>query len=207
MSSFSWLLANVAGPRSPVPRPHLMPDDPAIRAEVDREDGLPLGTDAGEIRNELPADLDVTGFVGPYTFPDNGRRRTQGLIHLAVAGGLVALWAAFAERGVLVNDGYLVVAGILAAVAAYSFAAARRLKVRELDALAAAARQVGFAVGHASAQMAWRGLLSVPTWRVLVYSADDPPTKRGLVVVDGTTGEVLGSAVEDNPEDWSDIEP
>ncbi len=158
------------------------------------------------MRDELPADLDVTGVVGPYTFPDNGRRRFHGYIHLGLAAVLLGLWAAFADGGVLVNDGYLVVAGLLAAAAAYSFAAARRLKVRELDALAAAAREVGFPLGHASAQMAWRGLLSVPTWRVLVYSADDPPTKRGLVVVDGTTGEVLGSAVEDNPEDWSDID-
>jgi hypothetical protein len=54
--------------------------------------------------------------------------------------------------------------------------------------------------------MAWRGFLSIPTWRVLVYSADDPPTRRGLVAVDGTSGEVLGSAVEDNPEDWSEID-
>ncbi len=170
-----------------------MPDEPRASAPAD-------------IRDELPADLDVTGFVGPYTFPDNGRRRTQGLILLAVAAVLVALWAGFAGGGVLVNDGYLVVAAILAAAAAYSFAAARRLAVRELDALAAAARAVGFPVGHASAQMAWRGFLSVPTWRVLVYSADEPPTKRGLVVVDGATGEVLGSAVEDNPEDWSDFD-
>ena len=28
-----------------------------------------------EIRDELPTDLDVTGFVGPYQFPDNSRRR------------------------------------------------------------------------------------------------------------------------------------
>lgn len=161
--------------------------------------------DPDELRDELPADLDVTGFVGPYTFPDNGRRRIQGLIHAAVAAVLVALWAARSDRGVLVNDGYLVVAAILLAAAAYSFVSARRLKVRELDALAAAARTVGFPVGHASAQMAWRGLLSIPTWRVLVYSAEEPPAKRGLVVVDGTTGEVLGSAVEDNPEDWTDL--
>ena len=107
----------------------------------------------------------------------------------------------------LVNGGYLVVAGILLVAAAYSFLAARRrLQVRELDALAAAAREVGFPVGHASAQMAWRGLASIPTWRVLVFSADEPPTKRGLVVVDGITGEILGSAVEDNPEDWSDLD-
>lgn len=171
-----------------------MPDDP------------PPAADPAEIRDELPADLDVTAFVGPYTFPDNGRRRIQGAIHLGVAAVLVGLWAAFRD-GVLVNDGYLVVAGLLLAAAAYSFATARRLKVRELDALAVAAREVGFPVGHASAQMAWRGFLSTPTWRVLVYSADDPPTKRGLVGIDGTTGEVLGSAVEDNPEDWSDLDP
>ena len=169
-------------------------------------DEAPAAADSAEIRDELPADLDVTGFVGPYTFPDNGRRRIQAVIHLAVAVMLLGLWAAFADGGVLVNDGYLVVAGLLAAAAAYSLAAARRLKVRELDALAAAAREVGFPIGHASAQMAWRGFLSVPTWRVLVYSADDPPTKRGLVVVDGATGEVLGAAVEDNPEDWSEID-
>lgn len=157
-----------------------------------------------EIRDELPADLDVTGLVGPYMFPDNGRRRVQGVIHLVAAAVLVALWLPFANGGVLVNRGYLLVAGILAVAAAYSFATARKLQVRELDALAAAAREVGFPVGHASAQMAWRGLLSIPTWRVLVFSADEPPTSRALVVVDGVTGDVLGSAVEDNPEDWLD---
>lgn len=171
-----------------------MPDDSAVPAE------------APEIHDELPGDLDVTGVVGPYTFPDNGRRRIHGFIHLGLAAVLLALWARFSDGGVLVNDGYLVVAAILAGAAGYSFATARRLQVRELDALAAAAREVGFPVGHASAQMAWRGLMSIPTWRVLVYSADEPPTKRGLVVVDGTTGEVLGAAVEDNPEDWSEID-
>ena len=55
----------------------------------------------------------------------------------------------------------------------------------------AATRQVGFPVGHASAQMGWRGLLSRPTWRILLYSADDPPEKRGLVLVDGVR---MGSA-------------
>ena len=169
-------------------------------------DDTPAPAASDEISDELPADLDVTGFVGPYTFPDNGRRRIHGWIHLGLAAGLLALWAAFADGGVLVNDGYLVVAGVLVAAAAYSFATARRLEVRELDALAAAAREVGFPIGHASAQMAWRGFLSVPTWRVLVFSADEPPTKRGLVVVDGTTGEVLGAAVEDNPEDWTDFD-
>lgn len=159
-----------------------------------------------EIRDELPADLDVTGLVGPYVFPDNGRRRTQGYIHLSMAAVLVGLWIGFADGGVLVNDGYLIVAGLLVGIAGYSFLTAKSLKVRELDALASAAVAVGFPIGHASAQMVWRGLLSIPTWRVLIYSADEPPTKRGLVVVDGINGKVLGSAVEDNPEDWSDLQ-
>ena len=33
-----------------------------------------------EIRDELPDDLDVSGYVGPYTFPDISRRRIPGLL-------------------------------------------------------------------------------------------------------------------------------
>ena len=68
-----------------------------------------------------------------------------------------------------------------------------------------ATRTVGFAVGHASAQMGWRGLLSRPTWRILLYSAENPPLRRGLVLVDGVDGEVVDWFAEDNPEDWSDL--
>jgi hypothetical protein len=49
-------------------------------------------------------------------------------------------------------------------------------------------------------------LRSRPTWRILVYSADDPPTKRGLVLVDGVDGSVVDQIVEDNPEDWSEFD-
>ncbi len=69
------------------------------------------------------------------------------------------------------------------------------------DALAAAARQVGFPVGHASAQLGWRGLRSRPTWRVLLYSSEEPPAKRALVLVDGVQGDVVAHFVEDNPEE------
>jgi hypothetical protein len=57
------------------------------------------------------------------------------------------------------------------------------LDVDEQDALVAATRAVGFPVGHASAQMGWRGLLSRPTWRILLYSDQNPPAQRGLVLV------------------------
>ena len=41
----------------------------------------------GEIKDEevtdvLPDDLDVHGFVGPYQFPDNSRRRIPGFLYL-----------------------------------------------------------------------------------------------------------------------------
>ena len=80
------------------------------------------------------------------------------------------------------------------------------LVVDERDALVAASRAVGFAVGHASAQMGWRGLRSRPTWRILLYSAEEPPEQRGFVLVDGVDGEIVDQVVEANPEDWSDLD-
>ena len=101
------------------------------------------------------------------------------------------------------NRGLLAAAILLVVVAAYHFAAAWPLELDETGALAASAAAAGFPVGHASAQLAWRGLRSRPVWRVLLYSADEPPSKRGLVELDAVDGEILGSYTEDNPEDWS----
>ena len=104
----------------------------------------------------------------------------------------------------LINQGVLIAAIVLALIGLYSFVAGWNLKIDESDALVAATKQVGFPVGHASAQMGWRGLLSRPTWRILLYSAEDPPEKRGLVLVDGVDGSVVEWFVEDNPEDWAE---
>ena len=57
-----------------------------------------------------------------------------------------------------------------------------------------------WAVGHASAQQVWHGLRSRPTWRVLCYSAEDPPAMRGLVLVDAVDGHIVEHLTEDNPE-------
>ena len=157
-----------------------------------------------EHRDELPEDLDASGYVGPYTFPDNKRRRAPGVLYVVVGAALVALWAARGS-GVLVNAG-LLVAGIgLVAVGLYHWLAGYPLRVDQTDALAAAGREVGFAVGHASAQLGWRGFRSRPTWRLLLYSAEDPPAQRGLVLVDGVDGAIVAHFVEDNPEDWSEF--
>ena len=74
------------------------------------------------------------------------------------------------------------------------------MTVDEKEALVAAQGAVGFAVGHASAQQVWRGLRSRPTWRVLCYSAEEPPKQRGLVLVDAVDGRVLEHLVEINDE-------
>ena len=76
-------------------------------------------------------------------------------------------------------------------------------KIDQTEALAVASRTVGFPVGHASAQLAGAGCARRPAWRILVYSADEPPSIRGLVELDAVDGHVLGEYTEHNPEDWS----
>jgi hypothetical protein len=147
--------------------------------------------------NELPEELDVTAYVGPYEFPDIRRRRIAGTIYAVIALGCV--WAAVSSG----NGGFVLAAALLGATAAYHFLAGWRLRIDQTEALATASRTVGFPVGHASAQLAWRGLRSRPIWRILLYSADEPPSVRGLVQVDAVDGAVLGEYTEDNPEDWS----
>ncbi len=153
----------------------------------------------------MPEDLDPSRYVGPYTFPDIKKRRIPGVMYLISAAGLLALWLAYGDGGVFVNRGVLAGAIGFAAVGLYHLVAGWPLRIREMDALASASREVGFPVGHASAQLGWRGLRSRPTWRILLYSAEDPPARRGLVLVDGLDGTVVQHMVEDNPEDWAAI--
>jgi len=160
-----------------------------------------VGT-TNDLRDELPHDLDVAGAAGPYEFPDNSRRRRPALIYAVVALACLVAWAT-AGDSVLVNDGFLAVAVLLGVVALVSFTSGWRMTVDEKQALVHAQEAVGFPVGHASAQQVWRGLRSRPTWRVLVYSAEEPPRRRGLVLVDAVDGRVVEHLVQDNPaEDW-----
>jgi hypothetical protein len=159
------------------------------------------GTSDDEVVDALPADLDAAGYVGPYLFPDNNRRRIPGYLYLGIAAACGALWATV--DSVYVNGGFLGAAVLLAVVGAYQLASGWNLDVDEQDALVAASRQLDFPVGHASAQMGWRGLLSRPTWRILLYSSENPPKHRGLVLVDGVDGAIIEHFVEDNPEDWT----
>lgn len=160
----------------------------------------------GEVVDELPEDLNASEHVGPYVFPNNDRRRIPGYLYLLTGVACIAAWAATGRGdGVLVNGGFLGAGILLVLIGGYHLLAGWDLAVDERDALVAATRQVGFAVGHASAQLGWRGLRSRPTWRILLYSAEDPPRTRGLVLVDGVDGEIVAHFTEDNPEDWSDL--
>ena len=154
-------------------------------------DGLP--------EDQLPEDLDVTAYVGPYLFPDIRRRRIAGTLEGIVGAGSLAGGLASGNTGLLVAGAFLLL------VAVYHFATAWHLAIDQTEALAAASRAAGFAVGHASAQLGWRGLLSRPSWRILLYSADAPPSMRGLVEVDAVDASILGEYTEPNPEDWSEF--
>lgn len=158
--------------------------------------------------DELPEDLNAVDFVGPYLFPNNSKRRIPGVLYLLIAAGVFAAWILRGdEPSPLLNGGLVLAAIALAIFGVYHLQAGWDLAVDEQDALVEATKAVGFPVGHASAQMAWRGLRSRPTWRILLYSNESPPKNRGLVQVDGVDGEVINTLVEDNPEDWSALEP
>jgi hypothetical protein len=162
---------------------------------------LPMADDDAsrddQYRDELPADLDVTGYVGPYLFPAMRRRRIPGTMYLVLA---VLCLAGYALSS---NGGLLAAAIVLVLIAGYHFASAWPLTIDQTEALLIASRTVGFAVGHSSAQLAWHGLRARPVWRILLYSADEPPTMRGLVQIDAVDGSVMGEYTEPNPEDWS----
>ena len=162
--------------------------------------------DDGEVRDSLPDDLDISEFVGPYVFPNNNRRRVPGYLYIAIGVICLAAWAIAGSDAVLVNAGIAVSGVALILIGAYHLLAGWNLDVDERDALVAATRRVGFPVGHASAQLGWRGLRSRPTWRILLYSAENPPARRGLVMVDGVDGEITDWFSEENPEDWTDLD-
>jgi hypothetical protein len=160
-----------------------------------------------ENRDRLPDDLDAAGYVGPHQFPDNSRRRIPGILYLVIAALCVGVWLVWRDSSPIVNDGWLWAAALLGVVAVVSITSGWRMHVDERAALVAAQQAVGFPVGHASAQQVWRGLRSRPTWRVLCYSVEDPPERRGLVLVDAVDGHVVEHMVEDNPERWSAAPP
>jgi hypothetical protein len=160
-----------------------------------------------DIRDELPDDLDASDFVGAYRFPDNSRRRIPGAIYIGLAVICLLLYLTQDDKSVLVNAGFAWAAVLLGGAGILSITSGWRMRVDEKQALVAAQQAIAFPVGHASAQQVWHGLRSRPTWRVLCYSAEDPPHQRGLVLVDAVDGRVVQHLVEANPEEWRRARP
>jgi hypothetical protein len=156
-----------------------------------------------DVVDELPEDLDASEFVGPYTFPNNNRRRIPAAVYLAIGVACIGAFAIWDTSSPLVNSGTLWAGVGLIVFGVYGLIAGWTLRIDETEALSIASAQVSFAVGHASAQQVWRGWLSRPTWRILLYSAENPPARRGIVLLDGVSGQVVEWFAEDNPEDWS----
>ncbi len=162
------------------------------------------GIDDSRVTDELPADLDLSKLESDYVFPNNSRRRIPGFLYLGLAVICFLFW--FLTRDgepVMVNTGVLWAAIGMVAMGLYSLQAGWDLAIDERDALVEAGKTTGFTVGHASAQLGWRGLRSRPTWRILLYSAESPPKNRGLVLVDGVDGHIVDQLIEENPEDWT----
>lgn len=157
---------------------------------------------ADELRDELPDDLDSENFVGAYQFPDNSRRRIPGYLYLTLAVLCLVLFVTMRDESAIVNEGFAWAALVLGAVGIFSITSGWRMTVDEQQALVEAQQAVGFPVGHASAQQVWHGVRSRPTWRVLCYSTEEPPRRRGLVLVDAVDGRVIQHLTEDNPEQW-----
>ena len=173
----------------------------------DTDDVLDEPVPGDDYVDELPDDLNAADFVGPYLFPNNSKRRIPGVLYILIGAGVLAVWFfGDPETSPLVNGGLALAALGLILLGLYHLQAGWNLAVDEQDALVEATKAVGFPVGHASAQMAWRGLRSRPTWRILLYSNESPPKTRGFVMVDGIDAEVITTLVEENPEDWAALE-
>lgn len=160
-----------------------------------------------DVRDELPDDINAADFVGAYEFPDNSRRRIPGYLYLGLAALCLVAYLTSDDSSPIVNGGFAWAAVILGVAGAFSITSGWRMHVDEKVALVEAQKAIGFPVGHASAQQVWHGIRSRPTWRVLCYSTEEPPTKRGLVLVDAVDGHVVQHMVEDNPEQWRPTPP
>lgn len=141
----------------------------------------------------MPDDLDAN-VLGPYEVPDPVRRRRAGVVYF-VAAAVTAI-------GVVLGlpTGMWIIVGVFVAIGVYHFVAGHHLAVKDHQALTIANKATEFPVGHASAVLGFDGFTARPIWNVLVFSADEPPSKRGLVRVDGRSGAIVETYTEAVPQ-------
>jgi hypothetical protein len=140
----------------------------------------------------MPDDLDAN-VLGPYEVPDPARRRRAGVVYFVAA----AITAAGIAAGL--PAGMWIIFGVFVAIGIYHFVAGHHLAVKDHQALTIANTATEFPVGHASAVLGFDGFTARPVWNVLVFSADEPPSQRGLVRVDGRSGAIVETYTEAVP--------
>ncbi len=151
-------------------------------------DGIEIPREVAE-QEHVPEDLDSTN-IGPYRFPDPLRRRTAAAIYLFLAF-VVAV-------AVPNTPGRWVAVALAVVLAGWHWLAAWPLRVEPETALARAAIDAPFPIGHASAALTFHGWRSRPRWHVVVYDSGEPPSQRALIVLDAVTAERVGEPfVED----------
>jgi hypothetical protein len=151
-----------------------------------RRRGIEIPEDVARLES-VPEDLDATQRA-PYAIPSTRRRRNAAAIY-----GVSALVAAAAA---LAHLGMAFAAALFGLLSIWHLAASWEIRILDPQALEIANREVPMAVGHASAAVGFDGWRGRPIWNVLVFSADDPPTERGLVRVDAVDGKVVETYVE-----------
>ena len=147
--------------------------------------------------DELPEDLVPSATRGKYSVPDNARRRRPAVVLIAFAAISGALWVTKADGGVLVNDGFAYVAILFLLLGLYFLASSKSVNVWEDEAIATAQQRTGLVGGTGRAQLAWRGLVGRPVWRVLINDESDSVTRRGVVIIDAADGSVVEHLTED----------
>ena len=158
-----------------------------------------------EIQDELPEDLDASGYVGPYIFPEQqpppdpcGALRRDRL-RLPSASG----WRRAASDAVLVNDGVLcggialVLFGVLLVPAGFDLA------FDERDALVAAGRTSASRSAMRRRSSAGEACAAGRRGASSCTRARSHRRSAGSCSSTASTATVLEHFVEDNPEDWS----
>ena len=148
--------------------------------------------------DELPEDLDVTAYIGPYVFPDIRRRRIAGTCYVVI--GALALWAGLAAG----NRGFLFAGVLLLVDRGVPLRGRWHVGVDQTEALAVASRTVGLSrSGTRRRSSVGAGCSAVRRGASWCTAPTSRRASAGLVELDAVDGHVLGEYTERNPEDWS----
>ena len=138
----------------------------ASELELDRErrreaEFAASGADRDDdVVDALPEDLNASEFVGPYTFPNNNRRRIPATIYLVIGAACIGAFVLLDGETPLVNRGVLWAGVALVAFGVYGLIAGWTLRIDESE--ADAKRRASFKARHA--KNIAKGKMSAAYW-------------------------------------------